>query len=83
MNTLGIIIIIAMAAEFALNLIINVLNLMNSSKPVPEEINDIFDTDEYHKSQQYTRHKTFLELITGGFMLIITWVFWLTGGFNY
>ena len=83
MNTLGIIIIIAMSAEFALNLIINVLNLMNSSKPVPEEINDIFDTDEYHKSQQYTRHKTFLELITGGFMLIITWVFWLTGGFNY
>ena len=72
MNTLGIIIIIAMAAEFALNLIINVLNLMNSSKPVPEEINDIFDTNEYRKSQKYTQHKTFLELITGGFMLIIT-----------
>ena len=48
MNTLGIIIIIAMAAEFALNLIINVLNLMNSSKPVPEEINDIFDLSLIH-----------------------------------
>ncbi|SVD37550.1 uncharacterized protein METZ01_LOCUS390404, partial [marine metagenome] len=83
MNTLGIIIIIAMAAEFILNLVVNFLNLMNSSKPVPEELNDIFDLDEYNKSQQYTRHKTFLELITGSFMLMVTWVFWLTGGFNY
>ena len=83
MNTLGIIIIIAMAAEFILNLVVNYLNLMNSSKPVPEDLNDIFDIDEYNKSQRYTRHKTFLELITGSFMLMVTWIFWLTGGFNY
>ena len=83
MNTLGIIIIIAMAAEFILNLIVNILNLMNQSKPIPKELNDIFDDTEYNKSQQYTRHKTYLELVTGTFMLLITWVFWLTGGFNY
>jgi len=83
MNTLGIIILIAMAAEFVLNLLLNILNLVNSKKPVPEELNDIFDAEEYTKSQQYTRHKTRLELVTGGFMLMITWVFWLTGGFNY
>ena len=83
MNTLGIIILIAMAAEFVLNLLLNILNLVNSKKPVPEELNDIFDAEEYTKSQQYTRHKTLLELVTGGFMLMITWVFWLTGGFNY
>ena len=83
MNTLGIIIILAMTIEFMLNLAINILNLMNQSEPIPNELNDIFDNDEYNKSQQYTRQKTHLELITGTFMLMVTWGFWLSGGFNY
>ena len=72
-----------MTIEFILNLAINILNLMNQSEPIPNELNDIFDNDEYNKSQQYTRQKTHLELITGTFMLMVTWGFWLSGGFNY
>ena len=41
-----------MTIEFILNLAINILNLMNQSEPIPNELNDIFDNDEYNKSQQ-------------------------------
>ena len=72
-----------MAIEFILNLTINILNLRNQSEPIPSELSDIFDNDEYNKSQQYTRHKTYLDLITGLFMIVVTWGFWLLEGFNH
>lgn len=82
MNIYAIIIVSALIAEHALNVISNVLNLRHLRSDPPEELGEIYDADEYRRSQAYTRTRTRFGLFTSTFDLIVLFIFWFAGGFE-
>ena len=83
MNTYAIIILATLLLSYILDLITELLNLKALRDELPAEFNDVFDQDKYRKSQEYTRVKTRFGLISATFSLIVTLVFWFSGGFNW
>lgn len=83
MNTWLIIILVILIGNYLLDLVISTLNLKALSQKLPKEFKDIFDQEEYAKSQKYTRVTTGFSLIEGTSTLFFTLVFLLAGGFNY
>lgn len=82
MNTIAIIILVALLVDYLLGLITNLLNLSSLTKKVPDEFAGVYDSETYAKSQEYTKARTQFGLITGTFDLFILLVFWFWGGFN-
>ncbi len=82
MNAFFIIILVAVAAEYALGVVSNVLNLSALKPNAPEGLDDIYEPEEYTKSQGYTRVNTGFDMITSTFKLAVLLTFWLLGGFN-
>jgi STE24 endopeptidase len=83
MNIYAAIILVALAANYLLNLISDLLNLRSIQAPLPEEFRDVYDEEKYRKSQDYTRVRTRFGLITSTFSLVLLLVFWFAGGFNW
>lgn len=82
MNIYQLIILLAIAAEFILNLVADLLNLNHLSGELPAEFRDIADADTYAKTQAYTRVNTRFGFITSVFDLTVMLAFWFLGGFN-
>ncbi|MBU0482892.1 MAG: M48 family metallopeptidase [Proteobacteria bacterium] len=83
MNTYAIIILSALLANFVLELVADLLNLKALRPELPAEFQDIYDVDEYARSQNYTRVKTKFGFVVGTVDLAIMLLFWLLGGFNW
>lgn len=83
MNSWLIIILVILVANFILETVISVLNLKALSPQLPSEFKDVFDDNEYEKSQRYTRVNTGFSLIESSTTLVITIAFLLSGGFQY
>lgn len=83
MNIYGLIILIALLANFVLALIADWLNLRALDPQLPNEFAGVYDTEKYASSQEYTRVGTRFGLVTGTFDLILLLIFWQAGGFNY
>jgi STE24 endopeptidase len=83
MNAYGIIILITLIGSYVLNIITNMLNLKSLTNRLPEEFSDVYDKNEYSKSQDYTRVNTKFGFITSSINLTIILLFWFSGGFNY
>jgi STE24 endopeptidase len=75
-------IIAVILLSFLLELIVSILNLKALSPKLPDEFEDIYDQENYAKSQQYTRETTKFSLTENSVTTIITLVFLLAGGFN-
>ncbi|MBN2001002.1 M48 family metallopeptidase [candidate division KSB1 bacterium] len=82
MNLYAAIILGTFLVDFLLNLIADLLNLKNLSSELPAEFKDIYEAEKYKKSQKYTVVNTRFGLIISTFSLVVTLVFWFTGGFN-
>lgn len=82
MNIYAVIILAAIAVEFLLDLVSNLLNLKSLDRELPEEFSDVYDREKYEKSQEYTRVRTKFGLITSAFSLALVLAFWFSGGFN-
>lgn len=72
-----------MLFSYILGLIADTLNIKALHPQLPEEFKDIFDSDKYKKSQEYTKVNTRFGLISGTFSLVVTLAFWFAGGFNF
>jgi len=83
MNIFSYIIIIALFLEFLLSTIADALNLKALKSEMPPALADVYKSDEYRKSQEYTRSLTRFGFVTGSFGLLIILLCWFTGGFNY
>ncbi len=83
MNIYAVIILLALVANYLLNLISDFLNLKSLNKPLPDEFSDVYDSDKYKKAQEYTRARTRFGLLTSTISLIVLLVFWFAGGFNW
>ena len=83
MNIYAVIILVTILIGFILNIITDLLNLEALRNELPEEFKDVYDAEKYSKSQEYTRTNTKFGFITTTFGLIVTLIFWFSGGFNY
>jgi len=59
-----------------------VLNLRSLKEEVPAEFAGIYDQSEYRRSQQYSRAKAHLEMISSTVMLAALLLFWWLNGFE-
>jgi len=83
LNTLFYIIIIILIAQFVLETVLDYLNAKRYEHNVPEELVDVFDADEYLKSQAYQKTNYRFGLISSTFSLLLTLCFLLFGGFEW
>jgi len=83
MNIIFWIILVAVMSEFLLGSLSVILNLRSLKTSPPVGLEDVFDADEYQRSQEYTRVQSRFGLLVGVFDLVILIIFWFGGGFNY
>lgn len=83
MNTLFYIIIAILALQFLLETFMNYLNARHYGDPVPGELADVFDKEEYQKSQDYKKTNYRFGLLTSTFSVILTLAFLVFGGFEW
>ncbi len=83
MNIYAIIILVTIGVSFVLGVITEILNLKALQNTLPEEFTNTYDPEDYQKSQEYTRVGTKFGFVTSVFSLVVTLVFWFSGGFNF
>ncbi len=82
MNLYAVIIAAALAAEYLLHLVADLLNLKALAGGVPSEFAGVYDPATYRRSQEYTRTRTHFGILVSTVMLALTFGFWFAGGFN-
>ncbi|MFX0558327.1 M48 family metallopeptidase [Maribacter sp. CXY002] len=68
--------------EYLLATVLNYLNSKRFNDPIPEELQDIYNTEEYNKSQQYKKTNYRFGLLTSTFSLVLILSFVVLGGFK-
>ncbi len=68
--------------EFIIDKVIDYLNAKHFDKKIPEELTDVYDENEYKKSQQYKKTNYRFGLITSSFSLVLILSFLFFGGFE-
>lgn len=74
-------IVIILLLQHGLELFLDYLNARHFSDPVPEGLEDVYEQEEYNKSQAYKKANFKYQLIKGTFSLILILSFLLLGGF--
>ncbi|MFB6099374.1 MAG: M48 family metallopeptidase, partial [Salinibacter sp.] len=83
MNAYAVIILAALLAEYALNLVSDLLNVRHLQPELPAEFRDTFDEEEYERAQAYTRTRTRFGIVSSTFGLAVLLSFWFAGGFEW
>jgi STE24 endopeptidase len=81
MNGIALIILVALAVDFGLNLFADKLNLGNLNSELPKSFANIYDADRYRQSQQYLKAHTRFGWIVSASNLLVLLVFWFAHGF--
>ena len=76
-TTLFYIIIGIIIIKFLFDKILNHLNAQHFNDVLPDEINDVYDNEEYKKSQTYKSINYKFEILTSTFSLVITLLFFV------
>lgn len=79
-NLLFIIIIAILLISYLKEELIGYVNAKHFNDPVPEELNDVYDTEAYQKSQQYKLEKYKFLTFSGIFSIATTLLFFVLGG---
>ncbi len=82
-TTLFYIIIGIIVLKFLFDKILNHLNAQHFKDDLPEEINDVYDADEYKKSQTYKATNYRFGILTSTFSLVLTLLFFVLDGFEF
>ena len=59
------------------------LNAKHFDDPIPQELEDVYDTETYRKSQNYKKVNAKFSTLTSSFMLVITLLFFVLDGFAF
>ena len=81
MNLIAAIILITVIADFALQIVADLLNLKMLNRDLPQPFQGVYDADRYGKSQDYLRANTQFGWIVSTFSLLLLLVFWFGRGF--
>jgi STE24 endopeptidase len=82
MNRYLVFILAILLLRYILELVVALLNLRSLSPELPAEFVDVYDAEQYARSQKYTRAITSFSLIQATVNLALTLIFILAGGFN-
>ena len=69
--------------SFIADKVIDYLNAKHFDDPIPKELSDVFNKEEYYKSQAYKKENYRFSLITSSFSLLLTLAFFLFKGFAW
>ncbi|BHH82717.1 M48 family metallopeptidase [Desulforhopalus sp. 52FAK] len=83
MNTWLIVVLCIIIISFILELIVSNLNLRALTPDLPDEFKDVYNSDEYETSQNYTRETTRFGMFENSISTVLTVGFILLGGFNW
>lgn len=81
-NTLFYIILAIIVLDFIVDQILDILNARHFDDPIPDSLKDVYNQEEYGKSQRYkkTRHK--FGLISSTFSVAVLLIFLFVDGFD-
>tara|TARA_R110002012_G_scaffold11112_2_gene49860 strand:- start:8626 stop:9858 length:1233 start_codon:yes stop_codon:yes gene_type:complete len=82
-ETLFFIIIAILVISFVIDQILDYLNAKHFNDPLPSELLDVFDEEEYKKSQRYKKERYKFGILTSAISLIATLLFFYLDGFAY
>jgi len=82
-QTVLIIIIAILAFNFFLERILDFINSKRFGDALPEEVKDVYDEEQYMKSQKYKKVNYKFSLLTSTFSFLIIIAMFLFGGFAY
>ncbi len=82
-TTLFYIIVGILVFQFLLETVLNYLNAKRYNYPIPEELHDVFNEQEYKRSQAYKKTNYSFNLYTSIFSTILTLTFLIFGGFEF
>ena len=82
-TTLFYIIITILIINFLVDKILNLLNAKHFNDELPKELLDVYDNDEYKKSQAYKKTNYKFSNITSLFSLVLTLSFFFLDGFEF
>ena len=81
-TTLFYILIAILIINFIIDKILDILNAKHFDDSIPKELQDVYEKDEYEKSQAYKKANAQFSNITGIFSLVLTLVFFFFDGFK-
>lgn len=82
-TTLFYIIISLLIISFIIDKVLDALNAKHYNDAIPETLSDVYDEEEYNKSQRYKKTNYKFSLLTSTFSLILTLAFFFLDGFAY
>ena len=81
MNPFTIFIVSALCLSFLVDTIVGFVNVRALKPELPDEFKDVYNAEEYSRSQEYTRAHTRFDMLTGTITFVSTLLFWFLGGF--
>ncbi|APS40312.1 M48 family metallopeptidase [Salegentibacter sp. T436] len=82
-QTLFYIIIAIIIIDFIIDKILDTLNAKHFDDPIPQELSDVYNKDEYEKSQRYKKERYRFGIITSTFSVLLTLGFIIFDGFAW
>ncbi|OBX21259.1 MULTISPECIES: M48 family metallopeptidase [Bizionia] len=82
-TTLFYIIIAIIIVDFLVDKILDALNAKQYNDPIPEELDDVYNAEDYEKSQAYKKTNYKFGIITSTFSLVLTLAFLFFDGFEF
>lgn len=82
-ETLFIIIVALIVLDFLIDKILDSLNASRYNDPVPPILQDVFNKEEYEKSQRYKKTNYRFDLLTSTFSFVVLLLFLFLDGFDY
>lgn len=82
MNSWLFVILLIIILSYTLDATVGFLNIKALKTDIPKEFSDLYEEDEYAKSQSYTRATTSFSLVQNSITTFILVVFIVCGGFN-
>lgn len=82
-STLFYILIAILIINFTVDKILDFLNSKHFDDPIPNELEDVYEKEEYEKSQAYKKINAKFSNLTSGFSLILTLGFFFLDGFKF
>ncbi|TVZ60144.1 STE24 endopeptidase [Flavobacteriaceae bacterium MAR_2010_105] len=77
------IIIAIIGIDFIVDKVIDALNAKHFNDPIPEDLKDVYDTEDYKKSQAYKQTNYKFGILTSTFSVVLTLGFLILDGFDY
>lgn len=82
-TTLFYILIAIIIISFLIDKLLDILNTKQFDDKIPEKLADVYDEEEYQKSQEYKKTNAQFSNITSTFSIVLTISFFFLDGFKY